>query len=548
MLDAAYWRRHAREPVQFARSLQSLAEQNVEVLLELGPQPVLLGMAAAAWPPESSPPVAAASLRRGVDDHRQLAETLGQLYVHGVTADFAAVHAHRPRRKLSLPTYPFQQQRYWMQPSPHKGMTIGESHPLLGARQELASGQIAYTQTLSCEQQPWLRDHRVFGEVVAPGALYLSMALCLTETPCAVSEVNLREALWLRDQDSKEARQVQLMLDPATADASRSFAVFSRAESGQHTWTLHAQGKLHFGQEGSARMPEEATLDSLRDRLESLSVETFYEQVSNAGIQLGASFRGLKALWTGQREALGEITPSSEGRSKAVPLDPTLLDACLQVSGAAADGSQGESDAVFVPFGLERLVLLRPAQARLFCYARLRPATSPAAATATFDLWLCDSTGSAVAQIEGLVAKRATRQTMFADRQLDYADWQYTVDWQQQPRSAGILSAGFLPSPSQLGAGVAVSSAEQDEQVGAEAAAAVQLSQLDQLAQQYILQAFRRLGVPLELDDRLDAEELIARLGILPAPSPPAGPLAASPLRGRVAACRRSPVAGDASG
>ena len=123
LLDAAYWRRHAREPVQFARSLQSLAEQNVEVLVELGPQPVLLGMAAAAWPQDTSPPAMARTLRRGADDHRQLAETLGQLYVHGVTADFAAVHAQRPGRKLSLPTYPFQRQRYWLPAD--ASMTIG---------------------------------------------------------------------------------------------------------------------------------------------------------------------------------------------------------------------------------------------------------------------------------------------------------------------------------------------------------------------------------------------------------------------------------------
>ena len=281
VLDAAYWRRQAREPVQFARSLQSLADQAVAVLVELGPQPVLLGMAAAAWPPGATPPALLATLRRGTDDERQLAETLAQLYVHGVTADFAALHARRPGRKLSLPTYPFQRQRYWTPPPRRKGLAAEGTHPLLGARQELASGQVAYTQTLSCALQPWLQDHRVFGEVVAPGALYLSMALCLAEAPCAVSEVNFREALWLRPQESNAARQVQLMLDPAAADAPRSFAVFSRAESGQHAWTLHAQGKLHAGQHRSARMPEHAPLESLqslRDRLQPLSPETFYER------------------------------------------------------------------------------------------------------------------------------------------------------------------------------------------------------------------------------------------------------------------------------
>ncbi len=519
VLDAAYWRRHAREPVQFGCSLQSLAEQAVELLVELGPQPVLLGMAAAAWPHGSSPPALVATLRRGTDDQRQLADTLAQLYVHGVTADFAAMHAPRPRRKLALPTYPFQRQRYWPQPPRRKGRAVEEAHPLLGVRQDLGSGQVAYTQTLSCALQPWLQDHRVFGEVVAPGALYLSMALCLADAPCAVSEVSFREALWLRRPESNAARQVQLMLDPAAADAPRSFAVYSRAGSGQHAWTLHAQGKLHAAQPRSAGMPEEGSpesLESLRKRLLPLSPETFYERVSSAGIQYGARFRGLRALWTGQGEALGEITAPGEGPSHAAPLDPALLDACLQVSGAAADGVQGEPDAVYVPFALERLALLRPAPARVFCYARLRPATGPSPATATFDLWVQDETGGAVAQIEGLVARRTTRQTLFGGGRVDFSDWLYAVQWRQQPRSAEILSAAFLPPPSQLGATAQGSTASLAEQPGEQPDDAALLNQIDRLARQYILQAFQTLGAPLEVGRTLDVDELVERLGILP--------------------------------
>jgi acyl transferase domain-containing protein len=66
----------------------------------------------------------AATLRRGSNDNAQLAETLAQLYVRGMTVDFAAVHAQRPSRKLSLPTYPFQRQRYWLRSSRPKGVPL----------------------------------------------------------------------------------------------------------------------------------------------------------------------------------------------------------------------------------------------------------------------------------------------------------------------------------------------------------------------------------------------------------------------------------------
>src|SRR5207247_3829933 len=64
VLEAAYWRRHAREPVQFARSVATLAELGCEVLLEVGPQPALGSLALACWPEGLAPPLVLASLCR----------------------------------------------------------------------------------------------------------------------------------------------------------------------------------------------------------------------------------------------------------------------------------------------------------------------------------------------------------------------------------------------------------------------------------------------------------------------------------------------------
>ncbi len=114
VLDGGYWRRHAREPVEYARSIRTLAERGVGVLLEIGPQPVLLGMAGQCWPAEGAKPAMVASLKRGQREQRAAAEALAQMYVEGVTPDFAAWDRPWARRKLALPTYPFQRTRYWV--------------------------------------------------------------------------------------------------------------------------------------------------------------------------------------------------------------------------------------------------------------------------------------------------------------------------------------------------------------------------------------------------------------------------------------------------
>ena len=90
-LDGAYWRRHARQPVEFAKSVHTLADLGCKVLLEIGPQPVLTAAALRAWPDPATAPRAIASLRRNTADHRQITEALADAYVSGHLPDFGAV-------------------------------------------------------------------------------------------------------------------------------------------------------------------------------------------------------------------------------------------------------------------------------------------------------------------------------------------------------------------------------------------------------------------------------------------------------------------------
>jgi acyl transferase domain-containing protein/acyl carrier protein len=111
-LDGPYWRRHARQPIEFAKSVGTLADLGCAVLLEVGPQPVLTASALRAWPDPETAPKAIASLRRNGADHRQITEALANAYVAGHQPDFSAL-ARGQARKLDLPTYPFQHRQYW---------------------------------------------------------------------------------------------------------------------------------------------------------------------------------------------------------------------------------------------------------------------------------------------------------------------------------------------------------------------------------------------------------------------------------------------------
>ncbi|HJT93896.1 MAG TPA: SDR family NAD(P)-dependent oxidoreductase, partial [Mycobacterium sp.] len=111
-MDGQYWRRHARQPVEFAKSVQTLADLGCTMLLEVGPQPVLTAAALRAWPDTDTRPEAIASMRRSGSGPRQISEAVAAAYVAGHRPDFGAYH-HGSGRKVDLPTYAFQHRRYW---------------------------------------------------------------------------------------------------------------------------------------------------------------------------------------------------------------------------------------------------------------------------------------------------------------------------------------------------------------------------------------------------------------------------------------------------
>jgi acyl transferase domain-containing protein len=110
-LDARYWRRHMREPVRFADGIASLASEGCRVMLEVGPQPILQLLGRQSW---TGPRVAwLSSLWALHDDWSRLLQCVADLHVHGAEIDWVALDGGSARRKVALPTYPFQRTRHW---------------------------------------------------------------------------------------------------------------------------------------------------------------------------------------------------------------------------------------------------------------------------------------------------------------------------------------------------------------------------------------------------------------------------------------------------
>lgn len=114
--DAGYWVRHLRAPVRFADGMAALVAAGCDIFLELGPDPVLIGMgrrvqerSGALWLP---------SLQRGKGDWEALLGSAANLYTRGINLDGVGLDHGYQRRKMVLPTYPFERQRCWVEQEP----------------------------------------------------------------------------------------------------------------------------------------------------------------------------------------------------------------------------------------------------------------------------------------------------------------------------------------------------------------------------------------------------------------------------------------------
>jgi acyl transferase domain-containing protein len=274
-LDGHYWRRHARETVRFAESIRGLQARGIRAFLEIGPGPVLIGMGRQVV--EDSETIWLASLRKDRDDWSQMLSSLGALFVLGAKPDWAAYDKSYRRRRVALPTYPFQREQHWL---PVVSADFGRKgrratgHPLLGRQIALAGrpGEHIWAGELSLERCPWMDDHRVLGVAVLPSTAYVEMAIAaaveaVSDLPLVLTEIEIKNELLLQPATEFE---IQTRLEKQVA-GQLVFQVHSRRKNSKGDWTLHASGAIRTGE---IELPLPGFDASQRDALEKRSIRS----------------------------------------------------------------------------------------------------------------------------------------------------------------------------------------------------------------------------------------------------------------------------------
>ena len=126
--DPAYWAQQMRQPVRFMDGAGLLTDPNL-VLLETGPGQALTSLVR-QHPDRKAEQLVLTSMHPGQEFEADLDSFLiaaGRLWAAGIGIDWTAFHAPAKRRRISLPTYPFERKRYWLSPGAPEPSSAGDS-------------------------------------------------------------------------------------------------------------------------------------------------------------------------------------------------------------------------------------------------------------------------------------------------------------------------------------------------------------------------------------------------------------------------------------
>ncbi|SCG75728.1 type I polyketide synthase [Micromonospora coxensis] len=438
-----YWVRHVREAVRFADAVDRLAEAGVGTYVELGPSGVLTAMAQSCLTDPST--VLVPLSRKDRPESRALLEALARLHADGLPVDFDALLDGVGARRVDLPTYAFQHERYWLEPvgriADVTGAGLGAAgHPLLGAAVSVAGeDMVLLTGRLALATHPWLADHAVAGVVVLPGTALVELVVRAGDEIGAsrVRELTVVAPLALPGTGGV---RVQVRVGAADDVGLRAVTVHAQSEDDPDAgWVRHAEGVLapaDGDEPGLGVWPPVAATE--------VDLAEWYDTLAGRGLGYGPAFRGLRRLWTGDGEVYAEVALDEEaaGQAGTFGVHPALLDAALHPVGLLLAGADGGPR---VPFAFSGVQVHAAGAAAL----RVRLTRDGD----TVRLVATDPAGAPVVSVDALVLRELTGLTApgVATRSL------FEVTW--QPEDVGavedltgwvLLAAADRPNPAEL--------------------------------------------------------------------------------------------------
>ncbi len=342
------------------------------------------------------------------------------LWVKGLDLDWDKLWDTKPQR-ISLPTYPFAKERYWIDSEPQVVSQRGQAtnnctailHPLLHTNISDLSQQ-SYSTTFSGDEF-FLEDHRVKGQKVLPGVAYLEMARAAVAQamPDKLQQgtdtvLSLNNMVWVQPVIVTDHKQIKIALF-ANESGAIDYEVCSaqapavdgeqapEAIQGTAQEIIHARGQAVFSVLNQQSRPEPLAMQELKAQMtaEQLSPDQLYNAYAQMGIAYGPAHRGVVAVYQGDQQLLAQLQlPDIVTDDQAhYQLHPSLLDSALQASiGLIADLDNPPSQPA-LPFALDKLTLFSSCTQDMYAWIRYSSDSQASDVVTKLDIDLLDNEG-----------------------------------------------------------------------------------------------------------------------------------------------------------
>ena len=341
-----------------------------------------------------------------------------ELWVNGLEVDWNKLYGEAAPQRVTLPTYPFAKERYWIDTAPSAAMdgrvdaesaAVAVLHPLLHANTSDLSEQ-RYSSTFTGEEF-FLTDHRVrmdggAVEKLLSGAACLEMARAAIEQAAPIrpesSILELHNMVWLKPVVVTDPKQVSIALF-ATDNDRVDYEIYS-IEAEQEI--LHCQGQVVFSRQSA---PARLDLEQLRrqmgqGRLDAADVYTIFARM---GLHYGPAHQGIIVIHLGEKQVLAQLRSPEvvETDQHKYVLHPSLIDSALQASIGLIVDLNHVPTKPRLPFAVESLRIVSACAKEMVAWARYSKGSKPGDKTVKVDIDLCDERGNVCVQMRGFALR-----------------------------------------------------------------------------------------------------------------------------------------------
>ncbi len=423
---ATHWWKNIRQPVLFAGALESMLQDGYSIFVEVGPHPVLASGIRECTRRTRKRSDCFALLRRGAPEVESVACSVGRLFAAGVDLDWPSVYP--AGNQVPLPAYPWDREDLWVESEASRGDRLGAfEHPFLSAR--ASEAERSWEGDLSLSFHPYLRDHRIQGEPVFPGAGFVELAIAAVRGrvgSIGIADIRFRNSLAVLDTPV-----LRLHLESGNGGG---FRIYSRARQPDARWTLNVTGRLL----AESAPPRDGFVDlaSVQARCtDVLDVSDFYESAARKGLEYGPAFQCITAGGCAARESWThlELPVSCRESVEEFFAHPVLLDGALQSALALQLQRQPDGLGLPLPVGIAEFRFHRKAGIEVYCRCVFR---SESADGIRVDLVVFDPDGAVVLEVLGVETKMVREAADVRGR-----DVLFTNAWvEQRARSRDVVA------------------------------------------------------------------------------------------------------------